>query len=56
LRILHIHRNEPDSTIKKIIELQSGDNEVKTVELYEGEVDYDELLKLIFSYDRVISW
>jgi len=56
LRVLHIHKKEPDATIKRIIELQAMDNEVKALKLYEGEVDYDELLKLIFSYDRVISW
>jgi hypothetical protein len=56
LRILHILRKEPDATIKEIIALQSKENEVRTVELYKGSVNYDELLELIFSYDRVISW
>ncbi len=56
MKILHILRVEPNDMVKRIIDLQSGDNEVKTVQLYEGTVDYDEVLKLIFSYDRVISW
>lgn len=42
--------------VEKIIAIHSKDNEVHTVKLYEGEVDYDELLKLIFSCDKVISW
>jgi hypothetical protein len=53
---MHILREEPNEIVKRIIDIQSRDNEVKTVQLYEGTVDYDEVLKLIFSYDRAISW
>lgn len=56
MKILHILRKEPNATVKKIIALQSRENKVRTVELYKGDVDYDELLELIFSHDRVISW
>lgn len=56
MKILHILREEPNESVRRIIDLQSTDNEVKTVELYKGSMDYEELLELIFDYDKVISW
>lgn len=56
MKILHILKEEPDESIKKIIEVQSRSNEVKTVELHRGNVDYAELVDLIFQHDKVICW
>lgn len=56
MKILHILKEKPEESIKKIIEVQSESNEVKTVELYRGNVNYEELVDLIFKYDKVICW
>lgn len=56
MKILHILKEEPDESIRKIIEVQSKNNEVKTIELYRGNVNYEELVDLIFQYDKVICW
>jgi len=55
MKILHILKNEPDASIRKIIELQSH-NQVKTVELYKGAISYDKLVADAFSYDKVFCW
>jgi hypothetical protein len=56
MKVLHILKQEPSDTIKKIIETHSKENEVKIVELYKGEPNYKELVDLIFNYDKVICW
>jgi hypothetical protein len=56
LKVLHILKKKPEENVEKIIALQSEENEVETVKLYEGEVDYSKLLELIFSSDKVVSW
>ncbi len=35
--------------------MSEGD-ESKEVKLYEGSVDYRELIALIFNHDKVVSW
>lgn len=56
MKVLYIHKKEPDEKIKKMIALQSKEHDVQVVKLYDGRIDYDELMRLIFSCDRVISW
>lgn len=56
MKVLHILKKKPSATVEKIITLQAEENEVEIVKLYGGEVNYDDLLRLIFSCDRVISW
>lgn len=56
MKILHMLKEEPDESVKKIIDMQSHSTEVKTVELYEGNINYEKLVDLIFQYDRVICW
>jgi hypothetical protein len=56
VKILHILKNEPDASTKKIIELQASGNEVKTVELHKGGVSYDKLVADVFAYDKVFCW
>ncbi|MEW6408839.1 MAG: hypothetical protein AB1488_01835 [Nitrospirota bacterium] len=58
MKILYILKSEPDEIIKKIIEYHSTNKNhtVKIIELYKENTGYDELIDLIFEYDKVISW
>lgn len=56
MKILHILKKEPDASTRKIMEVQTAGNQVKTVELYKGGVSYDNLVADVFSYDKVFCW
>jgi hypothetical protein len=56
MKILHILRSEPDDKVKTFIEKLSSDTEYKETHLYKENTDYDELIKDIFDYDKIISW
>lgn len=56
MKVLEILKSEPDTNVKKIIDIHSQENEVKIVKLYEGTPDYNALVNDIFSHDRVIAW
>jgi len=56
MRILHILRSEPDEMVRMFIREVRKSEESMEVPLYQGEVDYQQLLKDIFASDRVISW
>ncbi len=56
VKILHILKKAPDASTRKIIELQSAGNEVKTIELYKGGVAYDKLVADAFAFDKVFCW
>lgn len=56
MKILHVHKSEPDEVIKTLmIPLLEG-SDVQKFELYNGDVDYDKLVKLVFEHDKVICW
>ncbi len=56
MKILHILRSEPDDMVRMFIQEVSQGQESIEVLLYQGEVDYGQLVKDIFASDRVISW
>ncbi|CAN2042912.1 conserved hypothetical protein [Candidatus Magnetomoraceae bacterium gMMP-15] len=56
MKLLHIFRSKPDVTVLKLVEVISKGNEINRFELYRDKVDYDHLVKLIFSSDKVINW
>lgn len=58
MRILHILADGPSSLSSSIIEAQSGDNEIKIIDLSkkEKESSYDSVIDEIAACDRVISW
>ncbi len=56
MKILHILRSDPDDMIRLFIKEISALEESKEVALYQGAVNYDQLVKEIFESDRVISW
>lgn len=56
MKILYIIRRTPDASTKKIIEVQSAGNQVTTVDLTKGSVNYDKLVADVFSHDRIFCW
>ena len=55
MKVLHILKSEPDETVKEFMEAFRGD-EVKTVPLFDGEVDWEALVDDIFEHEKVICW
>jgi hypothetical protein len=55
---LHILKSKPDKATKTLLSTigawTSSDN--KVFHLYETNPDYEELLDLLFKYDRAICW
>ncbi len=56
MKILQIFKSEPDAVIKKLMEPLSKDNEARQFEMYQGDVDYDKLVELVFEHDKLICW
>ena len=56
MKILHILKSEPDGNTKKLIEILSAGQDSELFPVYKGNVDYGNLLDLIFEHDQVISW
>ncbi len=56
MKILHVLKSEPDGVIKRLIEPTAEGNEVDHFGLYQGDVDYDELVKQVFVHDKVVCW
>jgi len=56
MKILHIFKTEPNDEVKKLVEIMSEGEETKTFELYKENVNYEELIDLVFECDKVISW
>jgi hypothetical protein len=56
MKLLHINRSKPTEEITILEKILSEGNESTIFPLYEEKVDYDKLVELIFSHDRVISW
>ena len=57
-KILHLFKTEPDETQQTLIRILSMEQECREIRLYqlEEEVDYEEVIDLIFDYDKVITW
>ena len=56
MKILQIFKSEPDAVIKKLMEPVSKANEARQFGIYQGDVDYDKLVELVFEHDTVICW
>ncbi|HEY6010215.1 MAG TPA: hypothetical protein VIX18_02000 [Nitrospirota bacterium] len=56
MKILHIIKAAPDASTKKIMEVQSAGNQVKTIDLTRGGIAYDKLVADVFSHDKVFCW
>jgi len=55
MKIVYIQKNDFDATTKKIMEVHKKSNEVTVVNVKENK-NYDQIVDLIFSSDKVISW
>lgn len=55
MKILHITKGEPQGPVKTIIDSHTGAHEVAVVDLNRDK-NYDSLVDLILSYDKVITW
>jgi hypothetical protein len=55
MKVLHIQKTEADETVEQLM-LAFAEEEVETVPLYEGDVDWAELIEKIFAADKVICW
>jgi hypothetical protein len=56
MKILHILRSEPTPDVEKLTTTLSEGQEATRFPLYEGQVDYDRLVELVFANDKVVSW
>jgi galactitol-specific phosphotransferase system IIB component len=55
MKILYIQKQDLDATVKKIMEEHKKGNDVTVVNLKENK-NYGQIVDLIFSSDKVISW
>jgi hypothetical protein len=55
MKVLHILKSEPDEDVSQFMDA-FADEEVKTVQLFDGEVDWSALVDDIFEHDKVICW
>ena len=55
MKVLHILKTEPDETIEEFMQA-FADDEVTTVPLFDGEVDWAGLVDEIFAADKTICW
>lgn len=56
MTLLHIYRSKPTEEVLKLAKILSEGNDTDTFSLFEGEVNYAQLVDLIFSHDKVVSW
>jgi hypothetical protein len=56
MKILHVFKKEPDEETKKLAELMSEGEESKTFELYKENVNYEQLIDLLFECDKTVTW
>ncbi len=56
MKVLNILRSEPDQMVRRFIDALSKEGEKVEIRLYEGPVDYDQLVIEIFESRKVISW
>ena len=56
MKTLHILKSEPDDSTKTLIDSMSQAEESTLFRLYDEVVDYEELIELIFEYDKTVTW
>jgi hypothetical protein len=56
METLHLIRSVPDAMTENLITELSNGCSVKTLKLYETEIDWENVVDLIFSHDHVICW
>ncbi|MFH7326213.1 hypothetical protein [Desulfurivibrio sp. C05AmB] len=56
MKILHVYRSEPEADTNKLVEIVSEGREASEFKLYEGNVDYDKLVDMVFEADKTVCW
>ncbi len=55
MKILHLQKKDLDATARQILEAQKKSNDVTVVDIRQNK-NYDQIVDLIFSSEKVISW
>lgn len=55
MKLLYLLKRDIDSTLQDFIDVHRKSHEVTIIDVRE-EKDYDRIIDVIFSTDRVISW
>jgi hypothetical protein len=55
MKVLHILKSEPDETVLTLMAGYDG-HDVRTIAVYEDDVDWGALVDDVFSHDHVICW
>ena len=55
MKILYLQKQDMNATGKKIMEVHKKTNDVTVVDIRQNR-DYNKIVDLIFSSDKVISW
>jgi hypothetical protein len=55
MKILYLQQQDLSATAKKILEAHKKGNDVTVVDIRKSK-NYDQIVDLIFSSDKVISW
>ncbi len=56
MKLLQVFRSEPSPDVLKLADIISEGNETIRIDLFQGDVDYDRLVELIFTCDKTVSW
>lgn len=56
MKLLHVLRSKPNDEVKHLIRILSEGKESRVFELYRADTNYDELIDLVFEYDKVVTW
>ena len=56
MQVLHVVRSKPDALVRRLVDEMSKGKTAREVPLYEGQVDYDRLVKDVFEAEKVICW
>lgn len=56
MQVLHILKSKPEQLVSDLTREICRDQECRSIELYRGGVDWDQVLQEIFAADKVICW
>lgn len=56
MKILHLLNDGPTTLSGQVISVESGEHDVKVIDMSKGVASYDSIVDDIFAHDRVMSW
>lgn len=54
--VLHILKSEPEQLVSDLIRETCRGKDCKKIELYRGNVDWEQVLQEAFAADKIICW